>query len=457
MIPAETFARWYPLRAIREQQQYARSTVRFIVCPAGRRAGKTEFAKRKLVETAAGGGRRRPNHLQAARYFAGAPTRLQAKQIYWEDLKALSRPFWRGKPSESELTIRLKNGSEILVFGMDKPERFEGQPWDGGVLDEFANMRPGAWSLNVRPALSDRNGWCDLIGVPEGRNHYFDTYKKALAAAGAPGSEWAAFTWFSSCVLPPSEIEAARADLDELSFKQEYEASFINFTGRAYHAYSEENERAVRHLYNPQQTLVLCFDFNVSPGVAVVAQPMREAFTGELFTAVIGEVWIPDNSNTERVCRKLLSDWGQHHGRVEVYGDATGGARGSAKTAGSDWDIIRRMLRVGDSGSGLPGFGSRVSYHYPEANPTERARINAVNTRCKNTSGQRRLFVDPTYAPHVVRDLEGVQLLEGGSGEIDKDGDATLTHISDALGYYVVARFPIGGSASSSGTFSVGG
>jgi len=34
-------------------------------------------------------------------------------------------------------------------------------------------------------------------------------------------------------------------------------------------------------------------------------------------------------------------------------------------------------------------------------------------------------------------------LLEGGSGEIDKKKTPKLTHLSDALGYYVEAEFPV--------------
>ena len=53
------------------------------------------------------------------------------------------------------------------------------------------------------------------------------------------------------------------------------------------------------------------------------------------------------------------------------------------------------------------------------------------------------MMVDPSKAPHVVKDFEGVRLLKGGSGEIDKKADENLTHISDAVGYYVEREFPI--------------
>lgn len=422
--------RWSVLRPHVEQARYYHSDHRFNIVPAGRRSGKTEIAKRRLVRRAVRG-----SDFDRPRYFYGAPTYGQVKRIAWEDLKRMvPREAMRGRPSESELTIPLWHGGELFLVGMDKPERIEGAPVDGGTLDEYANMKPQAWGENVRPALSDRRGFCDLIGVPEGRNHYYDLWKKA---EGEP--EWGRFHWKSADILPADEIAAARRDLDELTFQQEYEASFVNFTGRAYYTFSDANVKAVRHLYDPRHPIAFCLDFNVAPGVATVVQ--ERVVEGKPVTCVIGEVWIPDNSNTPAVCRRLLSDWKNHAGNVEVYGDATGGARGSAKVEGSDWDLAKRILRSGEGDS--KGFGARVSFYVKSSNPAERARVNAVNTRSRNASGEIRLLVDPTHAPHVITDLEGVRMLEGGSGEIDKKHDPKLTHISDAFGYYVEYRFPV--------------
>ena len=381
------------------------------------------------------------------RFFAAAPTRDQAKRIWWDCLKAMV-PKWamHGKPSESELVIRFRNGSSIWVVGMDKPERIEGSPWDGGVLDEFANMKPHTWGAHVRPALSDRLGWCDLIGVPEGRNHYYDMAEAAKARMLELGtdSDWGFYTWKSADVLPPEEVEAARRDLDPLTFQQEYEASFVNFVGQAYYPFSDQHKAKLE--YNPKAPLIVCLDFNVEPGVAWISQEMRLPI-GNDGTGVVGEVYIPRNSNTPAVCRKLIEDWGEHGGKVKVYGDATGGARGSAKVAGSDWDLVTEALRG--------HFGQRVSFHVPKSNPTERARVNAVNSRLLSGDGTIRLQVDPTRAPHVVRDFEGVRTLEGGSGEIDKKSDPNLTHITDAGGYYIVREFPIVRRGASTASFSL--
>lgn len=439
----ELSRRWASLRPHVTQLKWWNSTTRFNTIPAGRRSGKTELAKRKLVKSALKG-----TSFDNARFFASAPTRDQAKRIFWDDLKALSPPsMLAGRPSESELVISYINGSQIHVLGLDKPERVEGAPWDGGVIDEVANTKPSAWSMNVRPALSDRRGWCDLIGVPEGRNHYYDLNQYAKADKSG---EWGAFTWPSSDILPPSEIAAAKRDLDELTYAQEYEASFINFSGRAYYKFNYDVHAAapLRHLYNPKATLDVSFDFNVEPGVAAISQELRlpgqyERDAKGLFdlarpvtgTAVIGEVYIPRNSNTPAVCRKIVADWGGHAGRVVCYGDATGGSRGSAKVEGSDWDLIEKELR--------PVFKDRLSYSIHKTNPRERSRLNAVNTRLMSANNTVRMLICPKYAAQVAKDLDGVTLLEGGSGELDKVKSPALTHISDALGYRIEYNFPI--------------
>jgi hypothetical protein len=426
-----------PLRYHSEQARLWTSPARFNVVPAGRRSGKTEIVgKRKIILRALIG-----TKFQDARFFVAAPTRDQAKRIYWNDLKRLSPKSLLAKPpSETELKLTFINGSEVHVLGMDKPERVEGTPWDGGVLDEYGNMKIETWPEHIRPALSDRLGWCDFIGVPEGRNHYYKLYNEAqkmngewLARGLSP--EWDTFWWPSSDILPQSEIEAAKRDLDELTYEQEYEGSFINFTGQAYYAF-DERKHCARLLYSPDLPLLFMFDFNVTPGVACVCQ--EQALPGGLWgTGIIGEVWIPRNSNTIRVCDKLIQDWGSvHRGKIICYGDSTGGSRGTAKVLGSDWQLIKQKL--------WNHFGhGRVFFKVPNSNPRERDRVNSVNSRFLSVSNEIRMMLDPARAPHTKTDLEGARVIEGGTGEIDKDSDPELTHLTDALGYYVYREYPI--------------
>ena len=415
--------RWYPLKPHPEQIRLITSPARFKVVPAGRRSGKSERAKRNLIiqalnESAQG-------RWGDYRYFAAAPTRDQAKAIFWNDLKALvPKGLLGSRIRESDLTIQLVTGAEIVVVGLDRPQRIEGRSWNGGVIDEIANVRPGAWGENIRPALSDRQGWCWLIGVPEGRGSYYEMYKHAISGEDP---EWAGFHWVSADILPPDEIESARRTLDPLVFQQEMEASFVTFSGRVYHAF-DARTHCEKLEYDPTLPLILTFDFNSTPGSACIIQEQLLP-NGQSGTAVLADIHIPRHSTTPAICRKIAEQWGHHKGAVVCYGDATGGAQGSARVQGSDWQLIRNEL--------APVFGRNLAFRVPAANPRERVRVNAVNSRLKSADGTIRLMVDPRHAPNVVRDFEGVRILEGGSGEIDKKADPLLSHWCFAAGTLV--------------------
>lgn len=348
------------------------------------------------------------------RYFAGAPTREQAKRIFWNDLKELIPRKWVKRVYETDLCISTVFGSEIWVVGLDKPERIEGTPWDGGVLDEYANMRPSAWTENIRPALSDRNGWCWFIGVPEGLNHYKDL---SDYAKGAGDPDWGLYSWPSADILPAGEVESARRVLDPKTYRQEYEASFEGSTGRAYYAYDSVKHEDGSIEVVARLPVIVCCDFNVDPCVWEIAQTDGKA------------VWVVDeimlrNANTMEMARQVLSRYGSHGAGIIVYGDAAGMSRST--TGRSDYAILFEM--------GLKD--QRVK----KANPFVKDRVNAVNAMLENTGGLSRLSHHPRCKA-LRKDFETLEWIENGSG-IDKSR-RDRTHASDAIGYFIEHEFPL--------------
>jgi hypothetical protein len=78
------------------------------------------------------------------------------------------------------------------------------------------------WSEIVRPMLSDRGGWCTIIGTPKCRNEFFRIYEEALADPDR---------WFSlklkaseSGILPEHELADLRHMYRETpeAYEQEY-------------------------------------------------------------------------------------------------------------------------------------------------------------------------------------------------------------------------------------------
>lgn len=427
-----SIARWYRLRDHEGQKQLLQCNARYIYVPCGRRSGKTESVKRKKVLIAS-------KYKRVIKF--GAPTRQQAKRIFWQDIKDLAFIYcdWDKDPrqfiSESELTITLKNGSVLKVDGLDRPERWEGEPLTDAVIDETGNVRDG-YQAHILPALSDTLGSLICLGVPEGKNHYYDDCMKAKSKMQTHhyrfksleeyAQSYAFFHWFSSSVLPDYEINAARETLDELTFKQEYEAEFVSFSGICYYSFSDQN--IIDNVpYDPNKDIILCFDFNVSPGVAGIIQ---EDSNGN--DILIDEIYINSNSNTEKVTNEFIRRYHDHKKHIFLYGDASGGNKHSSGLLGSDWTIIKNLLysRYGNE---------NVTLRVPKSNPPIRARVNAMNSRIKSASGAIRFYVCKR-CKYFIDDVQKTEADELGNPE--KGKNSQYTHLTDAVGYYFARQKP---------------
>lgn len=185
---------------------------------AHRRAGKTVAAINDIVRAAA-------TSKDAYPLFAYcAPYRSQAKSVAWDYLKHYSRPI-AAETNESELTVRLKgNGAQIRLFGADNADAMRGLGFSGIFMDEYGDFRPSVFGNVIRPALSDKQGWAVFAGTPKGKNQFWEIKQTAERLK----DEWFLMVLKASDsgILPASELSAARAQLLEDQFLQEYECSF---------------------------------------------------------------------------------------------------------------------------------------------------------------------------------------------------------------------------------------
>jgi hypothetical protein len=99
-----------------------------------------------------------------------------------------------------------------------------GLGFDGLFLDEYADFKPSVWGSILRPALSDKQGWCVFSGTPKGKNQFWDIYSTAQRIP----SEWFCLELPASVskLLPEGELSAAKAQLSPDQYMQEYECSF---------------------------------------------------------------------------------------------------------------------------------------------------------------------------------------------------------------------------------------
>jgi len=200
-----------------------RSNARFKVIVAGRRWGKTQFGRTDMIRAAA-----KPNRL----VWYVAPTYAMAKTIMWPELLDAIPRAWIKKTNETGLYILLKNKTMIVLKGADKYDSLRGVGLDYVVLDEFQDMHPDTWKKALRPTLATTGGKATFIGTPKSFNYLHDVYQFGQNPKLIKARRWESWQFKSidSPFVPASEIEQARQDMDERSFKQEFEACHLPST-----------------------------------------------------------------------------------------------------------------------------------------------------------------------------------------------------------------------------------
>ena len=375
---------------------------RFRVVVAGRRFGKTFLSTAELIRAALSGDGKNCWYI--------APTYKAAKEIAWGMLIEAIPQEYIAKTNETALSLHLANGSTISLKGAEKPDNLRGRALDFCVLDEFADMRKEAWFEVIRPSLSDRKGSAIFIGTPKGRNHFYDLWTKGVDKDDG----WAShqYTTLEGGNVDANEITAAKQDLDERTFEQEYEARFVNYSGVIYYNFSRELS-VIRYHGEPDRILI-GMDFNLDPMSAVVMT--RRGNTLHVFDEIV-----IFGSNTDEMADEIRKRFGTKN--VTIYPDPACRQRKTSAGGRTDLSILQNA-----------GFEVKVR----NSHSAIRDRINAVNSRLRSADGVRQLFVDPK-CKKTIESLER-QTYKEGTSQVNKDG---FDHMNDALGYAVDYLFPI--------------
>ena len=197
---------------------------RFKVVACGRRWGKSEMAAHAALTAAL--------ENPGATVWWVAPSYHQANAYGFDKITpllspdVLAEPRKRSKPRE----IAINNGATLSFRSADREDSLRGGGVDDLVIDEGGSVPERAWIEELRPALSDTLGSLLAIGTPRGRNWFYRWYQRGQSADHANVASWQAPTYQNPHV-PDSEIDAAREDMPERAFEQEYLAKFVDNAG----------------------------------------------------------------------------------------------------------------------------------------------------------------------------------------------------------------------------------
>jgi len=293
------------------QKRILEGAKRFNHLRCGRRFGKTS-----LIEELAS------IVLDGQRVGIWFPTYKDLDPV-WIDVKKTYNPIIQRK-NEVLKSIHCVTGGLIDFWSMEDPDSGQGRKYHRAIIDEAAKAPKlyQAWENTIRPTLTDYQGDAFILSRPKGKNNPF----YLLAEKHEKFDNWAFFhfTSYDNCrevggYLERSEIEEAKLQLDDINFRQEYLAEYVDANDRPFlYNFDEKKHVIPEYKPNPHLPLLLSFDFNKSPMTCLVGQQF------DLKTAYIfDEIDMPDGSTPE-VCEMVIANYPQFRFNIEVTGDSTG-------------------------------------------------------------------------------------------------------------------------------------
>lgn len=178
-------------------------------------------------------------------YYYIFPTYSQGRKILWEGIDKEGNKFLDhfpkelidGKPNETEMKLKFKNGSLFQVIGSDNIDSIVGTNPVGVVFTEYSLQDPNAWGF-IRPILAENGGWAIFVFTPRGENHGYDIYN---LAKNSPDWFCQTLTVNDTKAIPRDVLDREKMEIvheygNDALYQQEYECNFTVPISGAYYA-----------------------------------------------------------------------------------------------------------------------------------------------------------------------------------------------------------------------------
>ena len=150
---------------------------------------------------------------------------------FWRELKTVLNEIIVDK-SEQEHRLEIYGGGVIECWSTDTGDPARGRRYATAVIDEAA-MVPhlsDIWGQAIRPTLTDYQGEAWFMSTPRGLNDFYLLFNRGQDPLEREWRSWQMPTSVNPWIAP-EEIDAARHELPERVFAQEYEAQFLTLEG----------------------------------------------------------------------------------------------------------------------------------------------------------------------------------------------------------------------------------
>lgn len=388
------------IKLTKPQYEVSSCNKRFRVLISGRRFGKTYLCITEMMKYAS-----KPNQ----KIWYVAPTFKMAKEIAWSNLKEMLNQFnWIEDINETTMSIRIrKSNSVISLKGADNYDALRGTGLNFLILDEFADIDKRTWFEVLRASVADTLGDVLMCGTPKGYGNWsYEMYLK-----GKQDDNWGSYqyTTIQGGMVSKEEIEQAKLDIDIRTFRQEFEGTFENYAGSVYYNFHPV-ESVIDKQIDWEKPLHIGMDFNVDPMSACVTQIEKDKIYA------VDEIIIY-SSNTDEMCQEIRDRYGSK-AQIFIYPDPASRQRKTSAGGRTDLSILQNA-----------GFKVKVKHKHPSI----RDRVNAVNSKLKDSKGVRHIFVSKSCKT-MIKGLQR-QIYKENTNIPDKEQG--FDHMNDALGYLI--------------------
>jgi phage terminase large subunit len=319
--------------------------------------------------------------------------------------------------NKADSIMTLENESQIIFRSADNPARLVGFEIADGIIDEADTLRPDqandVWiKMLGRCRQKKPDGEPNTlaaVSTPEGFGFMYERWGKNPKE----GYELIKASTWSNPYLPDGYVDQLKSTYSSSQLAAYLDGEFVNLTSGSVYPEFNRALNASRETIKKDDVLHVGMDFNVTNMSAVI-----HVLRADEPHAVMELTGIYDTPTMTQV----LKDRYKGH-RIMVYPDASGNARKTVNASESDHAILRAA-----------GFQVMTNAR----NPRVKDRILSVN-HLIHSQGERRYRVNPETCPSLVEALE--KQAYDNNGEPDKKSG--FDHVVDAIGYFVVYRYPI--------------
>jgi hypothetical protein len=215
-------------------------------------------------------------------YYYLFPTHKQARKVIWDGIQedgqriihtAFPKALIEGLPNQTEMKIRLKNGSLFQLVGTDNYDSLAGTNPCGVVLSEYSLQDPVVWELILKPILLKNGGWAVFNGTPRGKNHQYDL--DVLCRSHPEVWFYQKLSVEDTSLITPEQIQQVRDEgTSEEIIQQEYYCSYERGVEGSYYGRLIDRARGegrIGHVpYEPRSPVNTYWDIGFGDSTSII-------------------------------------------------------------------------------------------------------------------------------------------------------------------------------------------